>query len=194
MKSRLILFLLVCLFASCSSENIDFDKDQSNQVLLLKVDYLTNNFEGGTVLNFPIETDSFTIEVKYKEPSDFGLIHLTYKEQNMPLFSGSIIWMGKGGIIFPEKLYPKEKFKAYLTEDYVIPSNGFKNVFNPGDSEYDYNKVWSSIQNLVIVRRFLQTNPRQPIKLFLYTPSVGVGDPADWYWVVFIKKNRLYDL
>jgi len=194
MKAKLILFLIVSLFASCSTEYMNIDKDQSNQVLLLKVGYISNKFEGGTILNFPTEKDSFSIVVDYKAPGDFGNILLTYKELNMPLFSGSIIWMGTGEMSFPAKLSPKDKFKAVLTNDYIIPVNGFENVFNPGEVEYDYNKVWRSIQNLTIVRRFLQTNPRQTIKLFLYTPSVGIGNPDDWYWVVFVKKNQLYEL
>jgi hypothetical protein len=44
------------------------------------------------------------------------------------------------------------------------------------------------VQNLVKVRQFLQSNPNQIVKLFLYTPSVGMGDPLEWDYFIFLKN------
>ncbi len=65
---------------------------------------------------------------------------------------------------------------------------GFENVFNPHDRELDCDKAWLSVQGLVKVREFLAANPNQKAKLFPYTPSVGEGNPTDWYWVIYLKK------
>jgi len=45
-----------------------------------------------------------------------------------------------------------------------------------------------SVQSLVKVREYLSKNPKTPVKLFLYTPSVGAGNPEDWDWIIFLKN------
>lgn len=190
MKTKsLLLFLLVVLFG-CSSENVDIgiDSDSPNQILMLKVDYTTNAFEGGTILGFSERSKSFSIINEYVEPSDFGSVKLIYKELNQTIFSGTIIWGGLGKMIFPEKLEPTKNFEVDPLKIYVLPKNGFKDVFNSGNLELNYEKPWSSVQGLVKVREFLDENPNQKVKLFLYTPSVGVGNPKDWYWIIYLKK------
>jgi hypothetical protein len=63
MKKLLYLFFITILLMSCSkTENVD----GLNKVLLLKVDYLTNAFEGGKELTFPQSTSAFTITTDYK--------------------------------------------------------------------------------------------------------------------------------
>lgn len=89
---------------------------------------------------------------------------------------------------FPSNLKPATQFDVVLTQDFVLPSAGFEDVFNPGNHTYDYEEVWQSVQNLVKVRAYLKSNPNSSVKLFLYTPSVGVGNPADWDWIIFIKN------
>ena len=51
-----------------------------------------------------------------------------------------------------------------------------------------YNEVWTSVQSLVKVRQYLYSNPNASVKLFLYTPSVGIGNPAEWDWIIFMKN------
>ncbi len=88
---------------------------------------------------------------------------------------------------FASIIYTKD-FDAVLTDDYVFPLNGFLNVFNPNNEEYDYQRVWSAVQSLVKVRQYLKENPTQEVKLFLYSPSVGVGDPLDWDWFIYLQR------
>lgn len=188
MKTRILLLLLISLLFSCNSDNVDLDKDAPTQVLMLKVDYTTHAFEGGTEFGFSKHTDDFTIINEYVQLGDFGSVKLIYKELNETLFFGTIHWMGLGEMTFPESLKPADDFKNVDTEDLVYPMGGFENVFNPHNQEYEYDKVWLSVQSLVKVREYLRENPNQKAKMFLYTPSVGVGDPLDWDWIIYLKR------
>jgi hypothetical protein len=187
MQVRILFLLFAGLLLGCNSEN-GFVDDTPGQVLMLKVDYTTNRFEGGTEFHFSRSSDDFTIAKEYKEPGDFGYVKLRYKELNELLFEGTIHWMGLGVMLFPEKLEPARNFDSVLTEDYVFPVNGFEDVFNPQDLDLDYDAAWFAVQNLVKTREYLSTNPAQKVKLFLYTPSVGEGDPEDWYWIIYLKR------
>jgi len=197
MKKILIFlaFIPLMILTGCNFCDCDCDCDHNhnnnnttNKVLMLKVDYTTNNFEGGIEYVYNQQTDSFNIDVDYDPPGDFGSIRLTYHELNETLFFGTIIWMGLGEMITPESLNPPNFFDAVLTEDIVYPSNGFLNIFPDYYTPQDYTNIWMRVQNLVKVRQFLQSNPNQQVKLFLYTPSVGMGDPLDWDWYIFIKN------
>ncbi|MDD4395237.1 MAG: hypothetical protein VB079_06590 [Petrimonas sp.] len=189
MKTKILFLFLITFLVGCVSDNMDIniDTDAPNQVLMLKVDYTSNTFEGGTIFGFSKPTDNFTIINEYIEPSDFGNVKLIYKELNETLFAGTIHWLGLGKMTFPEKLEPANSFEHVKTYDLRYP-NGFEVVFNPDNRELDYGKAWQSVQGLVKVREFLAANPDQKAKLFLYTPSVGAGNPKDWYWVIYLKK------
>lgn len=185
------LFLLTMTIAcgsvlSCSKSQTEI-VNAPNKVLLLVVDYTTSQFEGGTELPFTDTTPTFTLDTQYVAPGDFGKIKFSYQELGAPLFEGTIIWMGKGAITFPTTIVPASRFQRVLTEDYVEPES-FDNIFNPTDQAYDYNAMWQHIQDLVKVREYLQYASNKQLKLFLYTPSVGIGDPADWKWIVLLKK------
>lgn len=182
---RVVAILL--LLASCTPEKNQVTP-QSNKVLLLKVDYLTNQFEGGTETSYTTDTPAFTIKVDYIEPLDFGNIKLSYQELNETLFDGSMIWMGTGIISYPDSILPASTFTRVLTNDYISPDSGFVNLFNPQNIPYNYSQVWTSVQSLVKVREYLASNPYSPVKLFLYTPSTGPGNPAEWDWIIFMKN------
>ncbi|MDO5523013.1 MAG: hypothetical protein Q4G48_03095 [Bacteroidia bacterium] len=186
-KAKILLLLMAALLLGCASDNLDLEEEAPNQVLMLKVDYETNTFEGGTEFKFPTQTTSFTIENEYVPPGDFGSVKLIYKELGESLFFGTIHWMGTGEMTFPEKLEPAHSFKHVDTYDLRYPS-GYEDVFNPDNRELDYKKAWLSVQGLVKAREYLAANPNQKAKMFLYTPSVGAGNPKDWYWVIYMKK------
>jgi len=146
-KNIFFIAVVICLFSSCE-KNDDLSKKGStaNKVLLLKVDFLTNTFEGG------------------------------------------IIWAGRGIINQPQNILPASQFDTVTTADIVNPTAGFENIFNLNNTVFDYALVWSSVQRLVKVREYLNANPNATVKLFLYTPSVGAGNPADWGWIIFMKN------
>lgn len=189
MKPLLTIFGITLLFSvtSCSKKLDTPANTSSNNVLLLKVDYLTNAFKGGKELTFTNQASTFTVTNQYASPGDFGGIKLTYQELNETLFNGTIIWMGLGQILFPQNLLPANQFDKVATTDFVTPA-GFQNVFNPQNQPYDYTPIWMAVQNIVKVRQYLLSNPTATVKLFLYTPSVGFGNPADWDWILILKN------
>ncbi|MDX9799310.1 MAG: hypothetical protein RBT05_10685 [Bacteroidales bacterium] len=180
----IIASLSILLFSSCE----ELERHHRSKILMLKVDYLTNHFEGGKELFFHQTSENFTIRTEYTPPGDFGNIKLIYDELNEVIFDGDIIWMGLGHINYPQNILPANDFDHVLTCDYYIPRGGFENVFNPQNTDYDYSPIWSSVQGLVKVRDYLRSNPDATAKLFLYTPSVGVGNPEDWDWIIFLKN------
>ena len=179
-----IVTLSLNLFSSCQV----IEDNTTSKLLMLKVDYLTNNFEGGKETIFSRRTPTFTITNQYTPPGDIGNIRLIYQELNEIIFDGSIIWMGTGRINIPQNILPANNFSHVLTADYVYPIGGIENVFDPNNQEYDYSQIWSQVQGLVKVREYLNSNSNASVKIFLYTPSVGVGNPADWDWIIFIKN------
>jgi predicted MPP superfamily phosphohydrolase len=62
-KILFILFVFLSLFSSCTEENATVDEttNETNKVLLLKVDYLTNTFQGGKETTYTENSNSFTI-------------------------------------------------------------------------------------------------------------------------------------
>lgn len=96
--------------------------------------------------------------------------------------------MRLGKIIFPKNLKSPNDFEYTTIDDFVYPKNGFENVFNPTNEDYEYDKVWPSLQNILKVREYLMANPNQKVKVFLYTPSVGIGNLLDWNWIIFLKQ------
>jgi hypothetical protein len=161
------------------------------EVLLLKVDYTTNRFEGGQKRQFTPSPETFTVRTEHKDAGDYGWIKVYFAEIDELLFYGDIIWLGCGDIIYPAAWLSADEFKYVILEDYVTPLNGFENIFNPWCEDYDYTfSVWGAVQGLLEVRQMLATNPLQRVKLFLYTPSVGVGNPADWKWIIFLTGEN----
>lgn len=191
MKNKILPFIaIILLVISCSKDNNETIAPTTNStnVLVLKVDYTTNQFEGGKELSFTNTASAMTITNQYVPPGDFGSIKLKYQELNETLFDGTIVWSGLGQINYPQNLLNANQFDSVMTTDFVTPIAGFENVFNPNNSTYNYNTIWTSIQRLVKVRQYLNSNPNATVKLFLYTPSVGVGNPAEWDWIIFMKN------
>lgn len=185
MKNIILLFVLT-LF-SCAEDNTIVENDPlENKVLMLQVDYTTNRFLGGKEYVFNETTPSFSIVSEYRQPNDFGSIKMIYSELNEPLFFGGIHWMGLGQISIPNEISSPNFFEVTTALDVIAPQQGFENL-TPDNQATDL-VFWNSLQHLVKVREYLQQNRRDTVKYFLYTPSVGVGNPEDWSWIVFIKN------
>ena len=192
MKSTILLVCLTVLILSGCSSTLDQQavavSTAENKVLFLKVDYITNTFEGGKELIFSQNSSTFSVSKLYVAPSDFGSLKLTYQEINQPLFNGTIIWMGLGQINYPQNLLPASAFAMVPTNDMVMPSAGFQNVFPESTQIVNYNSPWQSVQMVQKVRQYLTSNPDGSVKIFLYTPGVGIGDPAYFKWIFMLKN------
>jgi len=189
-KSLFILFIFLTIFSSCSEENTPAENNtnEPNKVLLLKVDYLTNIFQGGKETTYTENSNTFTISHQIVAPVDFGNIKLKYNEINQIIFDGDIIWMGLGQILYPQNMLAANQFDAVLTADVVFPTTSFNHILPQPNLGNNYNQVWMAVQNLVKVRQYLISNPTGVVHLYLYTPSVGVGNPADWKWIILMKN------
>jgi len=186
-----ILFFSVMLLSCSDDDTTNQLEPTSNKVALLKIDYLTQTFEGGKELTFDASTD-FNISYNYYAPGDFGSVELMYEELDETLFDGTIIWMGLGARSYPTSLMSAEDFQT-VNEPLAMPSNDmFENVMYSEYAYYpedlDYSTLWNSIADLSIVEEYRSSNPNATINVFLYTPSVGAGDPADWDYYVILKN------
>ncbi|MEL1244895.1 hypothetical protein AAEO56_11525 [Flavobacterium sp. DGU11] len=198
MKKTILLFGLGVFFTACSDDNASTVDDNpintENKVLLLKVDLLTNTFEGGKELIFP-DADGFTIGHDYVSPGDFGSIKLKYTETGGTIFDGTIIWSGLGGMTYPEALDAPNTFSVMDNSGEMPALSQFEtvNYLDEGEgvippAEIDYQSIWNAISDLQQVAAYRASNPNAKIHLFLYTPSVGIGDPHDWDWFVILKN------
>tara|TARA_B110000027_G_C15953041_1_gene226427 strand:- start:40 stop:612 length:573 start_codon:yes stop_codon:yes gene_type:complete len=188
---KIIFILFVGLMFSCDNDSEPVIQNEANKVILLKVDFLTNEFEGGLEFEFST-SESFTISSTYNPPGDFGDIQLYYSELNEKIFDGTIIWLGSGERSYPEETNLPENF-ATIDENLELPeSSMFETVMYDEFAYYpetiDYSSIWNSMRNLEIVKNYRNSNPQGKINLFLYTPSVGVGNPAEWDWYIYIKN------
>ncbi|MFZ4106704.1 hypothetical protein [Flavobacterium sp.] len=188
---KYLLLLTVIFFqVSCVSDSISNNSITpvaTNKVLLLKVNFENNAFEGGHEAVFPNSTSTFTVTNQFVPPSDFGNIKLFYNELNAKLFDGDIIWMGDGQIHFPTSFLPASQYN-YINTLVPIPDPLFENIYNPNNTNYNYSQIFDSIRYLGIVNEYRGSNPNASVKLFLYTPGVGVGDPTKWKWIFIIKN------
>lgn len=187
MKTSILILLFLAFTCGCNSDNESFDKKEG-EVLLLIVDYKTNTFDGGTEFIFNHHPDIFTVEMEYVPPGDFGYVKLKFKELNELLFDGTIHWMGEGKMKYPTNILPGDEFKFTDTADFVKPINGFEEIKTFHNNDFEYNNPWITVQKMVKVRDYLSINPSQKVKIFLYTPSVGNGDPTNWKWIVLMYK------
>ena len=191
MRNLILLFIFTITLISCNNDYSQIDKNITNSVVLLKVDFLTSTFEGGKEILFP-GANTFTITHTYHPPGDFGSVQLYYQELNQLLFDGDIIWMGLGDVSYPSTIDLPETFTT-VNSNLPLPNlNQFKKVMYDEFAYYpdtiDYSSIWNSISNLEIVNNYLNSNPNGKINLFLYTPSVGIGNPADWDWYIILKN------
>ena len=107
METKILTFVAIIMtLISCSNNNDETNNQitSPNNVLVLKVDYNTNQFEGGKELSFTTTTSNMTINNQYVSAGDFGSIKLKYQELNETLFDGTIVWSGLGQINYPQNL------------------------------------------------------------------------------------------
>lgn len=175
------------MMTACSKE-ISVLKD--NQLLLLQVDYVTHAFEGGKVLSVDSElttADTIPIIIHYLPAGDFGNISLFYESEDQMIFDGSIIWMGTGERTFPTDFTSADDFST-IENSIAKPDNSRFQFIHQNSllDDFDYQSIWDAISNLEVIEDYLASNKK--IGIFLYTPSVGEGDPNTWDYYVILNK------
>lgn len=182
---KLSLFFMAVYVAGCTHKDNTPPADPANKVVLLRVDYMSDTLEA--MAEVPLSgnlqaSDTIPLNVIYASPGDFGNLTLLYGNTNDTVFDGSIIWMGTGSISIPRN------FTTIMPATSItVPqpdSNVYQHVF--GFHAPDYDKLWAAIGKLQVVNNYLRQGKRPAY--FLYTPSVGVGNPYEWDWFVLVTR------
>lgn len=194
------LFIFVIItFIGCNSDEPaieipivnepDVIIETTSKVLMLQVNYNDQVFEGGKEFIFNEPSNSFSITALHPVDNfDFHEFELRFTELDERLFYGSVVWAGSGGMSFPTSIEQPGQFPPSNPNTIAIPANGFENVLDMSGITTGYEQAWSAVENLAIVNEYFITNPDQTIKIFLYTPSQGMGNPEEWKWIIYIKK------
>lgn len=169
------------------------ESDLQKHILISKVDYLTFRYRGFYALNVSGKLDSGTeipFVAEYHPAGDFGDIKLYYRNKNNLLMSGTIIWMGCGVLDFPASFragepfnkampYPGQEHFAFINEQgqYTVVTD-----------ESDLQHVWQSVSRQIEFQHYYN-NSSKKVAVYLYRPSIGMGNPADAYYLVFTEQN-----
>jgi hypothetical protein len=168
------------------------ETDLQKHILISKVDYLTFRYKGFYALNVTNKLNSGTeipFVSQYQGPGDFGYIKLFYRNTNNLLMDGTIIWAGCGELNFPDN------FRAGLPMDNGLPYPGQNRIafINDGGhyetvtDERELQYIWQSVSRQKEFQHYYG-NSSKKVAVYLYTPSVGVGNPADAYYLVFTEQ------
>jgi hypothetical protein len=162
---------------------------------MLKVDYLSQRFEGGKVFSFPSNNtpnSTIPLTITYKPPSDFGNITFQYTPTGDTVFDGGIVWMGRGDLKYPV-FDPASSFSTELTSKPAPTSSEVQSIvpdqFSAPYHDTTIAQAWTGIAHLTLTRDMIANGASKG--LFLYTPSVGSGDPADWdyIWMLYVRQQ-----
>jgi len=168
------------------------ETDLQKHILISKVDYLTFRYKGFYALNVSNKLNSgneIPFLSQYQSPGDFGYIKLFYRNTDNMLMDGTIIWSGCGHLNFPDN------FRAGLPMDNGLPYPGQSRIafINDGGNymtvtdERELQYIWQSVSRQKEFQHYYG-NSSKKVAVYLYTPSVGVGDPADAYYLVFTEQ------
>lgn len=190
MKKLITILSIILISISCSKEDEIIKPLEKvttdNKVLVLKVNFNNNTFEGGKEFTFANNTSTFTANpIITSNEADGGNIAVYYQELNEKLFQGTQSWTGQ--ITFPAVWQPSYEFESALTADYYLPPT-FQNIYNPSNETFNYESAWIAIQGKIKVRSYINSNPNQIAKIFLFTEyDSGIVGPRK-KWIIMLKN------
>lgn len=169
-------------------ENADLQK----HILISKVDYLTFRYKGFYALNVTDKLntgDEIPFMAEYREPGDFGYIKLFYRNTSNLLMDGTIIWSGCGELSFPSSFRAGRQLNgsvSYPGQAHISFINNEGDYITVTD-ESELQRVWQTLSKQEEFRHYYG-NTQKKVAVYLYTPSVGVANPADAYYLVFTEQ------
>ncbi len=175
-----------------SPENDLDNADLQKHILICKVDYLTFRYKGYYALNVTDKLNSgneIPFMAEYGYPMDFGYIKLYYRNINNLLMDGTIVWNGCGALNFPtsfragQQLDKGLKYPGQSHISFIDGSGTYVNVTDDNELQH----VWQSVSRQKEFKHFYQHSSKK-VAVYLYTPSVGIGNPADAYYFVFTEQ------
>ncbi|MBQ5458878.1 MAG: hypothetical protein IIT61_09190, partial [Bacteroidales bacterium] len=171
-------------------------------ILIAKVDYMTFEYGGFysmNVTNKQNEGNEIPFLADYMSPGDFGYIKLYYRDQSNLLMDGSIIWAGCGELNFPETFVKGNSSNTYVPEYTMkrglsFPSDRISYIDADGsyvqdvdESDNDLGYIWQTLSAQDEFMSYYEQTSKK-VAVYLYQPSVGVGDPYEWYYMVFVER------
>ena len=178
---------------NCGDPRWPLDDDSMNLAVLVS-DFTSYDFEEGA-LNFyklcsGCDADGLPFDVIYKPPGDFGDITFRYTETSDTLFYGTIVWLGHGGIGYPEVFFGKEQFERVSALSRKPLSIEYFNILPQYDDDtYKAmaDSAWTSVKTLDLVDEFAKKSYR--VGIYMYAPAVGVFDPSAAKWIIFVYRG-----
>ena len=166
--------------------------DLQKHILISKVDYLTFRHKGFYALNVSDKLNTgneIPFLANYQSPGDFGYFKLFYRNTNNLLMDGTIIWSGCGSLSFPTS------FRAGQRLSNVLPYPGQSRIafineeghYTTVSDDTELQRIWHTLSRQKEFRHYFGRTSKK-IAVYLYTPSVGVGNPADAYYLVFTEQ------
>lgn len=176
------------------TENDLQEEDLHKTILISKVDYLTFRPRGFYAMNVqnPVSSgNEIPFVAQYQAPGDFGWFKLFYQTTDNLLAHGSIVWMGCGNLEFPESFRAGQKLNSGLpypgqSKIAFINDQGQYCTVNAAQ-EIDLQRIWQTLSKQEEFQHYY-SNTHKKVAVYLYTPSMGLGDPADWYYLVFTEQ------
>lgn len=178
------------------------DEYLGKDILIAKVDYMSFEYGGFysmNVTNKQNEGNEIPFLAEYMSPSDFGYIKLYYHDESNLLMDGSIIWAGCGALNFPETFVKGNSSGTYVPEYTMkyglsFPSERISYIGVDGtyaqdvdESDNDLGYIWQTLSAQEEFMSYYEQTSKK-VAVYLYQPSVGVGDPYEWYYMVFVER------
>jgi len=168
------------------------ESDLKKDILISKVDYQTFQYKGFYALNVSGKTNDgelIPIISEYQSPGDFGYIKLYYRNTGNLLVDGTIVWSGCGQLAFPEP------FRAGLPVKEAIPFPGIEHFARLGEdgqytetvNEWEMKHIWQSVSYQKEFQHYFG-NATKKAAVYLYAPRVGLFDPYEAYYLVFVEQ------
>lgn len=168
------------------------DEDLQKNILISKVDYLTFRHMGFYALDVQGQDLSGTeipFLAQYQAPCDFGSIKLYYQNTNNLLVSGSLVWMGCGHLDFPTEFRAGQQLSSSLNypgqDKIAFIDNSGNYIVTSEESELQH--IWQTESKQREFQHYYG-NTHKKVAVYLYQPSQGVGNPADWFYLVFVEQ------
>ena len=196
----LVIPAFICLSAPALSQSLCTFPEDSASIGIFVCDYLSHEFEGGIVHNYPIcsiaDTTGIPLIISSQDPCDLGWILMEYACTGDTVFRATIIWSGQGEIKVPSNFTSPDSFPVY-GELHTIPATTAYlqecgEIIDPAmypERIAAADSIWAQLSQLSVIHEFAGNEFH--IILYLYPPSVGWFDPNVAKWILFIYRNPL---
>lgn len=179
-KKSLAVLVFGFFIASCAT---DPQPVEESQLVVYVVDYGSNRFEAGTVLNFEKVNISFTsLEVDIDEDpienGNDGAISLIYEPTGDKIFEGALTLEGNARINYPGMAAADGFFE--IENRVTINLSGVEDIGGPYDEPF--GPIWGAVDQLGLSEVFVNNNAM--IGRFLYKPIESSN--INWKWIILL--------